>query len=133
MGTLAKAVFIFLTLSAGFAIQAEPALSRQDYKNIENFFGLGNGRQSTACVGNGYSCNNSFDCCSNWCRDGECYEIGGGCRGNGASCGNSFDCCSNWCRDGKCYEIGGCVPEGGDCERSLDCCSGLSCWRDKCD
>jgi len=123
----------FLAALLLFSSVASAQLSRQEFKNIENFFGLGNGRAVTACIPEGYSCNSSLDCCSNWCSDGECYEIGGGCRGNGASCSSSLDCCSSWCSDGKCYEIGGCIPQGGDCDSSLDCCRGLSCWRDHCE
>ncbi|MGZ6479301.1 MAG: hypothetical protein ACXWQE_08380 [Bdellovibrionales bacterium] len=108
-----------------FAAAEKSPSAASETRAVAEFFGIADGKVKTLdCQGKGTSCSNTFDCCSNWCKDGVCYEIGGGCQANGTHCSNTFDCCSNWCKSGVCYEIAGkCQPKGTVCGNTFDCCS----------
>lgn len=77
-------------------------------------------------------CANSFECCSNVCRDGKCSdEI---CGEKGFECATNDECCSGFCDaatgTGRCAEPV-CGIAGFTCAAASDCCSGLFCAKIK--
>jgi hypothetical protein len=74
--------------------------------------GVSSGTDAGASVGadaGGGACTNGFDCCSGFCQNGVCVDIGQvACQGLGGSCTTSGDCCNSsavTCTGGVCSAV----------------------------
>ena len=144
MKTLAFFLFACLFLPpASFAQDAscgerpasfEELLLKKQKVAFDEVSGLGQA-PTASCVGPGYRCNYSHECCgSSFCRDNVCSDNGNSCREPGAACRYSHECCgSSFCRDGYCGDNGNsCRGEGARCNYSHECCGSLFCRDNFC-
>lgn len=82
------------------------------------------------CAGEGVFCKIDAACCAGLvCQNEQCVA---GCRGNGLTCSENFECCSDVCEGGLCVDVPRCNVAGESCGTAVDCCDGLGCINDKC-
>jgi|LULL01.1.fsa_nt_gb hypothetical protein len=77
------------------------------------------------CAYNGQSCQESYQCCSGTCQNGQCEDQYNSCVSLGNSCGYGSECCEGSCHNGYCVnKVNSCLENYEYCQKDSQCCSG---------